>query len=97
MHELFGGKEAAYDFHRKINDGYLNEVREKSLYCFARDGGFVRPTDFVDIETARVILLVAIETADDTFCGMTDNSYQVSKEFDDMFERLRSNEVSCER
>lgn len=95
MHEVFGGEEAANEFHQKINDGYLNEMREKSLYCFARAGGFVRPTDFVGIETARVILLVAIETADDTFCGITDYSFQVSKEFDEMFERLRSNEVSC--
>jgi AbiV family abortive infection protein len=95
MHEVFGGEEAANDFHRKINDGYLNDLREKSLYCFAGSGGFVRPIDFVDIETARVILLVAIETADDTFCGMTDYSYQVSNGFDEMFERLRGNEVSC--
>ncbi|WP_377192854.1 AbiV family abortive infection protein [Ruegeria meonggei] len=90
IHEMLGGEEAAKDLHQKINDGYLNEVREKSLYCFADDGGFVRPTDFVDIEMARVILLVAIETVDDTFCGMTNHSYQVSKEFDAMFEGVRS-------
>lgn len=94
MHEVFGTEKAASDFHRKINDGYLNEVREKSLYCSADGEGFVRPTDFVDIETARVILLVAIETVDDTFCGMTDHSYQVSKEFDKMFESIRGSEVS---
>lgn len=90
IHEMLGGEEAAKDFHQKINDGYLNEVRGKSLYCFADGEGFARPTDFVDIETARVILLVAIETVDDTFCGMTSHSYQVSKEFDAMFEGVRS-------
>lgn len=54
----------------------------------------IRPTTDVQIgcaETARIGLLVAIETIDDTFCGMTDYSYKVSKEFDEMFERLRSN------
>ena len=90
IHEILGGEEAAKDLHQKINDGYLNEVREKCLYCFAGNGDFVRPTDFVDIETARVILLVALETVDDTFCGMTNYSYQVSKEFDAMFEDIRS-------
>jgi hypothetical protein len=94
LHKVLGGEEAANDFHRKINNGYLNEVREKSLYCFAGVGGFVRPTDFVDTEMARVILLVAIETVDDTFCGMTDHSYQVSKGFDEMFESIRGSEVS---
>ncbi|MDO6456317.1 AbiV family abortive infection protein [Celeribacter halophilus] len=94
MHEVLGGEEAANNFHRKINNGYLNEVREKSLYCFADVGGFVRPMDFVDIEMARIILLVAIETVDDTFCGMTDHSYQVSKEFDEMFESIRGSELS---
>ncbi|OOY04583.1 AbiV family abortive infection protein [Thioclava sp. F28-4] len=94
MHEVLGGEEAAKDFHQKINDGYLNEVREKSLYCFADGGGFARPMDFVDIETARIILLVAIETADDTFCGMTTHSYHVSKEFDAIFEDVRGNRSS---
>ena len=60
MHQVFGTEEAANDFHRKLAKGYLNDVREKSLYCFADGGGFVRLTDFVHIETARIIVLVAI-------------------------------------
>lgn len=95
MREVFGSEEVARDFHRKINDGYLKEIREKSLYCFAGADGFVRPTDFVGAETARIVMLIAIETVDDTFCGMTDYSYKVSREFDEMFERLRSDVVSC--
>ena len=30
MHEVFGGEKAANDFHRKINDGYLNKVQRKA-------------------------------------------------------------------
>jgi AbiV family abortive infection protein len=94
MHEVFGGEEGAQEFHRKINSGYFNEIREKSLYCFASGDSFIRPTDFVDLEMARNIVLVAIETADDTFCGLTDDSYEVSKSFDAMFARVRSQEPS---
>ncbi len=92
MHDILGGEDAAQDFHRKINSGYFNELREKSLYCFPGDVSFVRPTDFIDIDMARIVVLVAIETVDDTFCGLTNHSFQVSKEFDAIFDRIRAHE-----
>lgn len=90
MHDILGGEDAAYEFHKRINDGYLNDVRERSLYCFPEGDTFARPIDAIDSKTAWIIALVAIETVDDTFCGITTYSYQVSEKFDDMFERLRS-------
>jgi AbiV family abortive infection protein len=89
MHQIFGSEEEAELFHSAINDGYLNELREKSLYCFDEDGIFVRPIDYVNIDIARTVLLVAIETVDDTFCGTTNHSFTVSRNFDAMFERVR--------
>ncbi len=79
----------AEQFHSSINDGYLNELREKSLYCFSEDGCIVSPIDYVHIDIARTVLLVAIETVDDNFCGMINHSYTVSKNFDAMFQRVR--------
>jgi hypothetical protein len=60
---------------------------------FADGGDVVRPKDFVDFESARGVLIVANETADETFRGLTDPRGQVSKEFDEMSKSVRSTEV----
>ena len=69
------------------NSGFV-QLRESSLYFQREKDTLVVPSDKIDKNLARVILLFALEVFDDALVGTTTFSMEIDKKTDTMFEEL---------
>ena len=77
---------------KKIYDlaysGEMKNLRETSIYCDRRDDTIVIPSDIIDKEFARSLLLFAIESFDDNLVGYTNHSMDISNKTDELFDTI---------
>ena len=70
--------------------GGLIKLREASLYVDQHDGQLHVPRANISAETARELLLFAIEAFDDALAGYTERSNSLAAETDALFEKVRA-------
>lgn len=68
-------------------DGFT-KIREAALYCARLDGRFMTPGTAVSPRRAWELLLLAIETLDDSLVGYTDHSMAKSRHLDALFDQI---------
>lgn len=68
--------------------GKLVELRESALYTDNLDGQFVCPAERIDKQTARDVLLLALEVWDDRLVGWTNHTYELDAELVQMFREV---------
>jgi hypothetical protein len=68
-------------------DGFTM-TREAALYCVRLDGRFMTPRTAVSARRAWELLLLAIETLDDSLVGYTDHSRAKSGRLDPLFDQI---------
>ena len=79
------GSEQVAELMRQARAGELVSLRERCLY-FSRTGNeFLTPSDFLNPERARQLLLFSIEAFDDALIGYTNYSMTLSKRTDELF------------
>lgn len=69
------------------NSGFV-QLRESSLYFQREKDILVVPSDKIDKNLARVLLLFSIEVFDDALVGMTTFSMDIDKQTDTIFKEL---------
>ncbi|MCT7489406.1 AbiV family abortive infection protein [Aliarcobacter cryaerophilus] len=69
------------------NSGFV-QLRERSLYFQRENDILVVPSDKIDKNLARLLLLFAIEVFDDALVGTTKFSMEIYKKTDTIFEEL---------
>ncbi len=68
--------------------GDLVELREQALYVSFGSGGISTPAETITAATAREVLLLAIEAADDILIGWTNMSFTWSEPLDALFAEI---------
>lgn len=69
------------------NSGFV-QLRESSLYFQREKDILVVPSDKINKNLARVLLLFALEVFDDALVGTTTFSMEIDKKTDSIFEEL---------
>lgn len=70
--------------------GKLLQLREAALYTDNLDGLFTCPVDRIKKQTARDILLLALEVWDDRLVGTTNYTYQLDAKLTPLFDEIAS-------
>ncbi len=70
------------------NSGFV-QLRESSLYFQREKDILIVPSDKIDKNLARVLLLFALEVFDDALVGTTTFSMEIDKKIDTIFEELK--------
>ncbi|HUZ46750.1 MAG TPA: AbiV family abortive infection protein [Terriglobia bacterium] len=68
--------------------GELLKLRESALYADNVGGKFICPEDRIHRESARAILLLALEVWDDRLVGLTDHTYEIDSELSSLFDEV---------
>lgn len=71
------------------NAGFV-KTRENALYFQRENGKLVTPTQQVDKNLARSLVLFSIEVFDDALAGYTNHSYKMGDLVDKLFEQIRN-------
>ena len=82
------GDEALKKIYDLAYSGEMKNLRETSIYCDRRDDTIVIPSDIIDKEFARSLLLFAIESFDDNLVGYTNHSMDISNKTDELFDTI---------
>ncbi len=71
------------------NAGFV-QTRENALYFQREKGSLVIPSEKIDKNLARSLVLFAIEVFDDALVGMTNHSYEMDDITDALFEQIKN-------
>lgn len=82
------GEKRVRDLLNMAERGGFVKLRESALYLDRGDTGLKLPEATIDMETARAVLLLAIEAAHDSFTGGTNKSWELGNELDSMFTQM---------
>jgi len=82
------GEKRVRDFLNMAEKGGFVTLRESALYIDRGNTGLKLPESEIDKATARAVLLLAIEAANDSFTGGTDHSWEIGNELDSMFTQV---------
>ena len=84
------GKERCNQLLTQVAEGMLKELRETSLYFQNIEGKFVTPSELIDKDKAKEILLLAIEAADDRLIGYTGHTAVIEVRLNELFEETKN-------
>ena len=87
LEAAIGGKRVR-DLLNMAETGGFVTLRESALYLDRGSSGLKLPEANIDKETARAVLLLAIEAANDSFTGGTNHSWEIGNELDFMFTQV---------
>lgn len=73
-----------------VASGDLVKLREQALYVSFGPGGIATPSERITRMTAREVLLLAIEAADDVLVGWTNLSVTFSAPLDALFRKIEA-------
>jgi AbiV family abortive infection protein len=82
------GKDACVRLENEAQTDGFTATREASLYCARLDGRFVTPRRAVTRIRARELLLLAIETLDDSLVGYSSHTMADRGRIDTLFDRI---------
>ena len=68
--------------------GKLLELREAALYMDTLSGSFACSVDRIKQQTAREILLLALEVWDDRLVGLTNYTYEIDAKLVPLFDDI---------
>jgi AbiV family abortive infection protein len=68
--------------------GKLVELRELALYTDNLDGHFVCPSERIDKQLSRDVLLIALEVWDDRLVGWTNHTYELDADLVQLFREV---------
>lgn len=84
------GKDACVRLENEAQTDGFTATREASLYCVRLDGRFVTPHESVTKTRAWELLLLAIETLDDSLVGYSSHTMAERGRIDTLFDRIAS-------
>jgi AbiV family abortive infection protein len=84
------GKDACVRLENEAQTDGFTATREASLYCARLDGRFVTPHESVTKTRAWELLLLAIETLDDSLVGYSSHTMAERGRIDTFFDRIAS-------
>ena len=83
------GEERVSELFKMAESGEFLKVRESSLYISSEDNIFTTPSQKISKLEAKDFLLLALEVWDDKLVGLTNHTYTLDNDLDEIFNLVR--------